>query len=128
MILGIGVDMARVSRLERGWARYGERFARRILGPDELGRFSRRPGGDPARTLAKRFAAKEAAAKALGTGFRDGLWLTHIQVDHDPLGRPQLQFCGPAATLAAARGVRQAFVTISDEGDLAVACVVLEGD
>ncbi len=128
MIRGVGVDMARVSRLHRGWARYGERFARRILGPAELAAFSARPGADPARTLAKRFAAKEAAAKALGTGFRDGLWLTHIQVSHDPLGRPGLEFSGPARGVAARAGVRASHLSISDEGDLAVAFVVLEGD
>ena len=95
MIFGIGTDIVRVTRMQRSLERYGQRFAERILAAEELAEFSLE--ARKAHFLAKRFAAKEAAAKAMGTGFRDGLALRHIAVGHDALGKPQLIFSGKAA-------------------------------
>lgn len=125
MILGIGTDIARVERFERALARHGERLALRLLGELERERFA----GHPARAayLAKRFAAKEAFVKALGTGLRLGMRWTEVQVTNDALGRPSLQLSGKAHELAMAAGVRAMHLSISDEAPLAVAFVVLEG-
>ncbi|MFO7646886.1 MULTISPECIES: holo-ACP synthase [Halomonas] len=125
MILGIGTDIARVARFERAMARHGERFALRLLGEVELDRFRDHPA--PAAFLAKRFAAKEAFVKALGTGLRRGMRWTEIQVVNDALGRPSLVLAGKAHELAMAAGVRAVHLSISDEEALAIAFVVLEG-
>lgn len=124
MIYGIGTDIVCVSRLEQSLARFGEKFARRLLTPAELADFRRTL--KPAHFLARRFAAKEAAAKAMGTGFSGGLRLRHIGVTHDAGGRPTLVFEPPAAAWLEARGIRAAHVSIADERDHAVAVVALE--
>lgn len=125
MIIGIGTDVARIARFERAVARHGERFVERILGFDERLVFIER-GRSPA-FLAKRFAAKEAFVKALGTGLRDGLSWQDIQVGNDELGRPRLSLTGRARELAKAAGVASTHVSLSDEADVAVAFVLLEG-
>ncbi|MDX1465814.1 MAG: holo-ACP synthase [Halomonas sp.] len=125
MIIGIGTDIARVARFERAMARHGERFAERLLG--ELERERLRDHGQPAAFLAKRFAAKEAFVKALGTGLRRGMRWTEIQVVNDALGRPSLVLSGRAQALAEAAGVRALHLSLSDEEALATAFVVLEG-
>ena len=123
MILGIGTDIVQVARMERNLHRFGGRFPRRILTPNELRDFDR--VRQRAHFLAKRFAAKEAAAKAFGTGFRDGLLPRHIGVGHDALGRPCLEFLGPAVQLRARLGAAVDHLSIADERDYAVAFVVL---
>jgi holo-[acyl-carrier protein] synthase len=125
MILGIGTDLARVERFERARLRHGERFAQRLLGDDELAQFHER--GAPAAFLAKRFAAKEAFVKALGTGLRRGMCWTEVQVHNDALGRPSLRLSGRAQELAEATGVKVLHLSLSDEAEMAVAFVVLEG-
>lgn len=125
-VSGIGVDMVTISRVADLLERYGDRFARRILTDAELAEIETH--SRPERFLAKRFAAKEAAAKAFGTGFRDGLWFRHIGVTHDATGRPTLDYTGPAQTLARQRGVIASHLSISDEADLAIAFVTLVGD
>jgi len=125
MILGIGTDIARVARFERATQRHGARFAQRLLGERERERFAGH--GRPAAFLAKRFAAKEAFVKALGTGLRRGMRWTEIQVVSDALGRPSLVLSGKAHELAATAGVRALHLSISDEDTLAMAFVVLEG-
>ncbi len=125
MILGIGTDIARIERFERAIHRHGDRFAERLLGEAERERFNGHPA--PASYLAKRFAAKEAFVKALGTGLRLGMRWTEIQVVNDALGRPSLVLAGQAHELAMATGVRAAHLSISDEEALVVAFVVLEG-
>jgi len=123
-IFGIGTDIVDIGRMRRGLGRHGERFARRILAAEEMEGFHR--AGDAAAYLARRFAAKEAAAKAMGTGFRDGLFLRHIAVTHDPLGRPRLNCSGRAAQWMAEHGIAASHLSLSDERDHAVALVVLE--
>jgi holo-[acyl-carrier protein] synthase len=123
MIHGIGTDIVAIARMTRLWDKYAEAFAARILADDEFAVMQHH--ADPARFLAKRFAAKEAAAKALGTGFRDGLSLRHIVVMNDALGKPILRLDGRAAEFAEAFGVRASHVSISDEAAYAVAFVVM---
>ena len=126
MIYGVGTDIVAIDRMEAAWARHGERLARRILMPAELEEFHRRGGGG--RFLAKRFAAKEAAAKALGLGFRHGLALRHVGVDHEAEGRPYLVWDGRGRELLAERGVAEGFLSIADERDHAIAFVTLTRD
>ncbi len=125
MIVGIGTDIVRVARLEAGLTRFGARYACRILDVTEYGEF--KVASRPGHFLAKRFAAKEAAAKALGTGFRGAFGLRDIHVAHDHLGCPRLVFAGSAYAYAARLGVKATHITISDEADYAVAFVILEG-
>lgn len=124
MIVGLGVDLAQVERIERVYALYGPRFARRVLAGDELEAFA--ATRNPVRFLALRFAAKEAASKALGTGFRQGVALRQIAVWHEPSGKPHLRLQGAAAARAAALGVRAMHISLTDERDYAAAVVVFE--
>lgn len=125
MIIGVGTDLVRVARLQAGWVRFGVRYAQRILGDSEYQEFQQSPR--PGHFLAKRFAAKEATAKALGTGFRGTFGLRDIVVSHDPLGCPRLLLSGGAQALAEHLGVRGTHISLSDEEDYALAFVVLEG-
>ena len=124
MIYGIGTDIVQVARMQDNLNRYGDRFAERILAEPELIRF--REHVNPAQFLAKRFAAKEATAKAFGTGFRDGLSLLHIVVENDQHGRPQLKYHEVAEEWAKKFHISQSHLSLSDEPDYAVAFVVLE--
>ncbi|GGX81082.1 holo-[acyl-carrier-protein] synthase [Litchfieldella qijiaojingensis] len=124
MIIGIGTDLARIERFSAAMERHGERFALRVLGEVERERLAGEPA--PAAYLAKRFAAKEAFVKALGTGLRRGMRWTDIQVVNDTLGRPSLQLSGQARRLAESAGVRRIHLSLSDEDELACAFVVLE--
>lgn len=123
MIVGIGTDIVRIARFETMLERHGARVAERILSAEELAEFA--AAARPARFLAKRFAVKEAVAKAFGTGFRDGLSLRHIGVRNDALGKPSLRFYGRAEELCAQLGVVESHVSIADEHDYAVAFVTL---
>lgn len=125
MIIGIGVDIAETERFERIYARFGVRIARRILTGNELKEFDRR--NQPASYLATRFAAKEAAAKALGTGFGKTVGYKSIEVENDESGKPSLNFFGAALQLANRKQVTNVFVSLSDEKHYVVAMVVLEG-
>lgn len=124
-IVGIGTDIVDVTRVEEILARHGERFARRLLGAREYQGFlaTNRPAG----LLARRLAAKEAAAKALGTGIAAGVTFTDLEVVHDPRGRPALELHGVAAERMRALGASRSHLSISDERGYAVAFVVLEG-
>ena len=123
MIYGVGTDIVAIERMEGALARHGERLARRILMDGELAEFRKKGGGG--RFLAKRFAAKEAAAKALGLGFRDGFALRHVGVAHEPGGRPYLVWSGRGREVLAERGIGEGFLSIADERDHAIAFVTL---
>ena len=123
MIKGIGTDLVEIARIERSLARWGEKFARRILCAEELEEF--RAVKNQSHFLAKRFAAKEAAVKALGTGMRQGVHFKQVRIDHHKSGAPTLVFTGRADELARAEGVVQQLVSITDERMYAVAFVVL---
>lgn len=124
MIKGVGVDLVTVSRIQKVHERHGERFARRILGDSELVTY--RETKYPERILAKRFAAKEAAVKALGTGEREGVLLKDFVVSHDELGKPCLSANGVARERADSHGISAFHLSISDEGDTVIAFVVCE--
>lgn len=124
MIVGIGTDIVRIARFEAMLDRYGLRVADRILNAQELQEFS--TVARPARFLAKRFAVKEAVAKAFGTGFRDGLSLRHIGLRHDDLGRPWLVFAERAEEIRKQLHVSASHVSIADEQDYAIAFVTLQ--
>jgi holo-[acyl-carrier protein] synthase len=131
MIYGIGTDIVQVDRIKRLLDQYGERFARRVLGPDELLEFQRRSGKAEhgamygCRYLAKRFAAKEAYSKALGLGIRAPMTLQSLEVINAPGGKP---FARPRNALAAyvAEKKLTSHVSLSDEIDSVIAFVVLE--
>jgi holo-[acyl-carrier protein] synthase len=123
MIVGIGTDIVAIERIRKALSRRGEALAARLLSEDEFQDFVRHV--NPERFLAKRFAAKEAALKALGTGLRHGLRWSDIAVGHEPDGKPVLHFSGRAAALAAAH---RSHLSISDEQDYAVAFVIMESE
>ena len=123
MIFGIGTDIVRVKRMQENIKKFGDKFAERILSEEELAEYHKY--AEPSRLLAKRFAAKEAASKAMGTGFRDGVTLKQIFITHDPLGKPILNFIDAAKEFINLNGVKESHVSISDEQDYAVAYVTL---
>lgn len=126
MIYGVGNDIVEIDRIERALERFGERFAERILWTPELERF--RAIGRPAAYLAKRFAAKEAFGKALGSGIRaPALWHS-LWVSNQDAGQPRLEFSASLASLLAARGICRTHLSLSDERSLASAMVILECD
>lgn len=124
MIAGIGVDIVEHERIERIYERYQDRFAEKILSDDEMNDY--RESVYPVRLLAKRFAAKEAATKALGTGMSQGVTFAMIAVSHDLHGKPLLMLTSKAAEVAEKMGVVSSLLSISDEQHHSVAMVVLE--
>ena len=130
-VYGIGTDIVLVERIVALLQRYGDRFARRVLGPDELAEFHRRRARGEhgqaysARYLAKRFAAKEAFGKALGLGLRAPMTLLSLQVLNDKRGQPVAR---PRKALAGYLQERRltAHISLSDEVDSALAFVILE--
>ncbi len=124
MIVGIGTDLIAIERIERVWRRHGERLCAHILSPDELAEFP--DVLDPPRWLAKRWAAKEAFAKAAGTGMRAPLKWAGITIVHDGLGRPDIVLAPFIQHWLHRRGIDACHLSISDERDIACAFVVLE--
>jgi holo-[acyl-carrier protein] synthase len=124
MIHGIGTDLLDAGRIRQGLARYGEPYADRILAPAEFAGY--RASRDPARFVAKCFAAKEAFAKAAGTGLRAPVTLRNIAVLRDAQGKPVIECAPELAAWLAARQVTAHHVSLSDEGDLILAYVILE--
>jgi len=124
MIFGIGTDIVELSRIESMRARYGVRLAGRLLSSDEMPGYH--ASHNAARFLAKRFAAKEAFAKAMGSGLRVPVSLRRISVTHDGLGKPVLQFDETLRQHLAQLGINGHHLSLSDERDLIVAFVVLE--
>jgi holo-[acyl-carrier protein] synthase len=126
VILGTGTDLIDIRRIERALARFGQRFAQRVLVDDEYQRFCAH--AKPAHYLAKRFAAKEAFSKAMGTGIHFPVNWHNVSVANECSGRPYLKFSEPLAALLDQRGIRRAHLSLSDEVEMACAFVVLEGD
>ncbi|HUQ26714.1 MAG TPA: holo-ACP synthase [Burkholderiales bacterium] len=124
MIYGVGTDIVEVGRIEKALARFGDRFAKRILCDPELKRFQNHR--QKANYLAKRFAAKEAFTKALGTGIHapanwHGVWVKNL-----PSGKPVLEFSDPLKLLLDKRGISNSHLSLADERGMAVATVILE--
>jgi holo-[acyl-carrier protein] synthase len=127
MILGIGSDISDVRRIAKVIERHGDRFLNRVFTDIERARADRR--ANRAETYAKRFAAKEACAKALGTGMRGGVWWRDMGVVNLPSGRPTMQLTGGALqrlqALTPAGFEARIDLTISDEGPMALAYVII---
>lgn len=124
MIFGIGTDLVHIPRMQNLLDKHGDRIAERILSDKEFAEFKLQL--KPAAFLAKRFAAKEAAAKALGTGFRDGLSLRHIVVGNNALGKPELTFEAVGQKLLEELKIGRCLLSLSDDHDYACAYVILE--
>lgn len=122
MVIGIGIDLVQISRFERTAARYGPRLLDRLFTTGEQARLERYRS--PGRHLAARFAAKEAAFKALGTGWGQGVAWQDVEIvggGREPSG---LVLSGRARDVAACLGIAQMLVTLTHDGDYAMACVV----
>jgi len=124
MIVGIGIDLVDVSRIDRLLNEYGDQFARRVLAEAERPAFA--SSSRPVWFLANRFAAKEALSKALGTGLRYPVTLHAISVSSDSLGKPTFGFHGPLTDYVSSRGVVRHHLSLSHEKGMACAVVVLE--
>lgn len=128
MIVGIGTDICDVRRIEQVWQRRGDRFAERVLGPQELRVFAARRSRVERRGisfLATRFSAKEAFSKAIGLGMRMPMTWRDCEILNAASGKPEIHLRGELAGWFAARGLR-AHVSVSDENDYAAAFVVVE--
>lgn len=124
MIYGIGIDVVQPHRVARLLEKYGDRFVRRVLTPLEQPRYER--SAQPVLFLANRFAAKEAFSKAMGTGFRYPVTLQCISVVQNSAGKPGFSFNDALDAMIRRNGITGHHLTISDESNLACACVVLE--
>ncbi len=123
-ILGLGTDIVEIARIEGVISRSGDRLAQRVLSSNEWQQYQAHQ--QPVRFLAKRFAVKEAAAKAFGTGIRGGLAFNQFEVYNDALGKPGLRFFEHAAQVAEKLGVKYVHVTLADERNYACATVIIE--
>ena len=124
MIVGSGIDLVEIERIQQSMDRYGSRFLNRVYtGAEQAYCLRKRKAAE---SFAARFAAKEAGAKALGTGIRNGVSWLEIEVVREAGGRPTIQYHGRAAQVAACLGVSRAALSITHTADLAMASVVLE--
>ena len=126
MIVGLGTDLAEIDRIEGSIARFGERFLDRVYTTGEIAYCLRKKSSGE--SFAARFAAKEAGAKALGTGISQGVSWLEFEVLREPGGRPSLRLSGRAAELAKARGVDRISLSLTHTKSVAMAVVVLEAD
>ena len=125
MIFGLGTDIAEIVRVAEVYESTGDGFVDRILTEEEKQKIPKNPALIPA-YLAKRFAVKEAAAKALGTGINKGVSFLDFTTTHNELGAPSLLVTGKAAEIAASEGIHTWHVSISDEKHYALATVIAE--
>jgi holo-[acyl-carrier protein] synthase len=123
LILGLGIDVVEIDRIRSALERFGDRFLERVLTEGER----RAAGGDTVRFLAARFAAKEAASKALGTGLRGGVTLKSLEVVDRASGKPEIVFHNQAKARLIAMGCAGAHLSLTHGRDVAAAVVVLEG-
>lgn len=122
MIVGLGLDVAELSRIAKSWERFGYQFAKKILHPAELENIP----SQPVPFLAARFAAKEAAVKALGTGFAEGIGFHDIEVRSLPSGKPELLFHNHARQKKESLGATCVHVSLTHGRETAAAVVILE--
>ncbi|HKX99715.1 MAG TPA: holo-ACP synthase [Steroidobacteraceae bacterium] len=123
MIFGIGTDLVQVERIEATYRRFGRHFVDRLLMPEEHALFD--PERRAVRFLAMRFAAKEAISKALGTGFRHGVWIRDLGFRPNPWGKPEVIFSPRGRAVADRLGAGEGHVSLTDEAGLVVAFAVL---
>ena len=124
MLVGTGIDLIEIERIAHSIERYGDRFLHRIFTDHEIAYCSRKRSS--AESFAARFAAKEAGAKALGTGISRGVTWNEFQVERKPGGRPTLQLRGRAALLASELGVKTISLSLTHTATLAMASVMME--
>jgi holo-[acyl-carrier protein] synthase len=124
MIFGVGTDIVEMSRMEATWARFGERFAERILMDEEMALFRRTK--NPVRFLAMRFAGKEAAVKAMGTGFAHGVWLRDVGITNNDWGRPLIIWSERGQQVCNRLGIGKGHVSLTDDAGLVMAFAVVE--
>jgi len=123
VIFGIGTDVVRLDRVEATLERFGEHFVQRLLLPEEEAQYRRHRR--KARFLAMRFAGKEAVVKAMGTGFRNGMWIRDVGIVQDPRGKPGIVYSARGQALCAQMGIGEGHVSLTDEAGLVVAFAVL---
>lgn len=124
MIFGVGTDIVEVARIQATYDRFGEHFVRRILMDEELVLF--RKSKWPVRFLAMRFAGKEAAVKAMGTGFRHGVWLRDVGITNNDWGRPLIIWSDRGRGVCERLGIGSGHVSLTDDAGLVIACAVVE--
>ena len=125
MVLGVGTDLMETKRIEESIERFGDRFLERVFTAGEIA-YCLRKKKNAAESFAARFAAKEAGAKALGTGISRGVTWKELEVRREASGRPTLHLSGRAAELAGAMGVRKMQLSLTHSRELAMAVVVVE--
>ncbi|XBC44591.1 MAG: holo-ACP synthase [Buchnera aphidicola (Schlechtendalia peitan)] len=123
-IIGIGIDILSIIRIQKITYKFGEKFAKRILSNFELEQYKN--STNPVRFLAKRFSVKESASKALGIGMQNGVKFNHFELYHDKLGKPYLKFLKTAKTLAKKLNIHSTHVSISDEKIYVFTTVIIE--
>lgn len=123
MIFGIGTDVVRLDRVEATLAQFGEHFVRRLLLPEEEAQY--RSQRRKARFLAMRFAGKEAVVKAMGTGFRHGMWIRDVGIVADSRGKPEIVYSERGRALCRSMGIGEGHVSLTDEAGVVVAFAVL---
>ncbi len=124
MIAGVGIDLVQICRIRAAVDRFGSGFLNRVFGKDEIEFCSQRK--DPYPCFAARFAAKEALAKALGTGFSQGITMKQICVGKDEKGAPKILLFGKAKEFLISIGVKNIHLSLSHEREMAAAVVILE--
>lgn len=117
------MDLVELDRIERSVERFGDRFAEKILTPNELAQLPRK---NSVPRLASLFAGKEAAVKAIGTGFSRGVHFKCVEIIHEPSGKPTITFLGRGRKICDELGVRRGHITLTHGRDTAGATVVLE--
>ena len=124
MIFGIGTDIVELSRIGEIYGRYGDHFARRILMDEEMELYAR--SKNPVRFLAMRFAGKEAAVKAMGTGFAHGVWLRDVGILNNDWGRPVIVWSERGSRVCARLGIGSGHVSLTDDAGLVLAFAIVE--
>lgn len=124
MIFGVGIDIVELSRIQSAYERFGEKFARRILMEEEMELYHRSKRG--VRFLAMRFAGKEAAVKAMGTGFAHGVWLRDVGIVNNDRGRPLIIWSPRGRRVCERLGIGGGYVSLTDEAGLIMAFAVVE--
>jgi holo-[acyl-carrier protein] synthase len=124
MVIGVGTDMIEIARIERSVVRFGEAFLQRVFTPGEIAYCQAKKNS--AESFAARFAAKEAGAKALGTGISRGVSWREFEVRRKPGQRPELHLSGRAAEIAESLGVRRLALSLTHSRELSMAVVIAE--
>ncbi len=124
MIFGVGTDIVEFARVQATYERFGEHFVRRILMHEEIELF--RQSKQPARFLAMRFAGKEATVKAMGTGFRNGMWLRDVGILNNDRGRPIIIWSARGQRVCEQLGIGGGHVSLTDDAGLVLAFAVVE--